>query len=374
MVVGSRFNKWPTEQSKLFTGKPADYIDAWRYRGYCFLYVLTFFVISAVIFSFPEFLRFLPGGDEAQLSLSYTLCALIVVSALAQENISAYEEQWRKQLHDWARIPRYVEEISREIILGDNFMPTEVYLSALRKSLRREDHSLSRWLDLIPQIETEKANHSIDWYFLKCASLLLITQDTRSGPSADNLKAKATRIEELAYLIPLADPNEKEFASYRAELEDMSRYFIESICKYLIKKYPRPDEQFSAFKNLGFMIRQHDTTEVSIRDAIIWCSLGVVFVSVASVIALQSILDARSQIEFLTMERFIGWTLGNTGCFMIAIFVGLLVKKISARNLKAGINVYLSAFFLSTLASFLFFQFASDLNTATSGKITIKIK
>ena len=130
VVVGSRFNKWPAAQSKLFTGKPSEYIDSWRYWGFCFLYILTFFVISAVLYSFPEFLRFIPGAEEEQLSLSYTLCALIVVSALAHQSISSYDEQWRKQLHEWARIPRNVEEVSREIILSDSYMPTDTYLAA----------------------------------------------------------------------------------------------------------------------------------------------------------------------------------------------------------------------------------------------------
>jgi hypothetical protein len=366
VVVGSRFNKWPAEQSKLFDGKPADYIDTARYRGFCFLYILTFFIISAVLYSFPEFLRFVPGWEDQQLRMSYTMCALIVVSALAQQNISTYDEQWRRQLHEWARIPGHVEEVSREIMLSDSYLPTESYLSALRQDLQREDQSLSYWINVISDIETEKEHHSIDWCFLKCASLMLIIRDTNCGPSADHFAAKARRIEELARLVPLTGSDEKEFAAYKRELEDLSRYFIESICKYLIKKYPRADEQFSAFKNLGFSIRQHDSAEVSIRDAIIWCSLGVVFVSVCSVTALLMILDARSEIEFLTQDRFILWTLGNIECFMIAIFVGILVKKMSARKAKTGMNVYVSAFFLATLASFIFFQFAQDLNTQSS--------
>ena len=362
VVVGSRFDKWPAEQSRLFTGKPSDYIDSWRYLGFCFLYILTFFVISAVLYSFPEFLRFLPGAEDEQLSLSYTLCALIVVSALAHQSISAYDEQWRQQLHEWARIPRYVEEVSREIILSDSFMPTDTYLAALRKNLHREDGSMSRWLDAIAQIEIEKVNHSIDWYFLKCVSLMLIIQDIRIGPSAYHLKEKETRLEELARLIPSAEAGDQEAIAYQKELESMSRYFIECICKYLIKKYPRADAQFCAFKNLGFKIRQHDTADVSIREAIVWCTLGVVLVSVASVTALLFILDDRSAVDFLTMERFVGWSLGNIECFLIAILVGLLVKKMSAGKARVSVNGYVFAFFLSTLASFMFFQFAQDLN------------
>lgn len=362
VVVGSRFNKWPAAQSKLFTGKPSEYIDSWRYWGFCFLYILTFFVISAVLYSFPEFLRFIPGAEEEQLSLSYTLCALIVVSALAHQSISSYDEQWRKQLHEWARIPRNVEEVSREIILSDSYMPTDTYLAALRKSLHSEDGSMTRWLDAIAQIEIEKVNHSIDWYFLKCFSLMLIIRDIRIGPSAYNLTGKETRIEELARLIPLAEAGDKEFMAYKKELETMSRYFIECICKYLIKKYPRADVQFCAFKNLGFKIRQHDTAEVSIREAIVWCALGVAFVSVVSVTSLLFILDERSERDFLTMERFIGWSLGNIECFLIAILVGLLVKKMSAGKARVSLNGYVFAFFLSTLASFIFFQFAQDLN------------
>lgn len=365
-VVGSRFNKWPVEQAKLFSGRPSDYIDSWRYRAFCFLYILTFFVISAVLFSFPEFLRFLPGADEEQISLSYTLCALIVVSALAHQSISSYDEQWRKQLHEWARIPRHVEEVSRDIILCDSYMPTDTYRASLKKSLHREDGSMSRWLDAIEEIEIEKVNHSIDWYFLKCASLLLIIRDIRIGPSAYNLKEKETRIEELAKLIPASEPGDKEYMAYKKELETMSRYFIECICKYLIKKYPRDDAQFSAFKNLGFKIKQQDSSDVSIREAIIWCILGVAFVSVVSVTALLVILDERSTRDFLTMERFVGWTLGNIECFLIAMLVGLMVKKMSAGKARVSLNGYIFAFLLSTLASFMFFQFAQDLNRQSS--------
>jgi hypothetical protein len=362
VLAGSRFNKWPAEQSALFDGQPADYIDVWRYRGFCLLYILTFFVITAILFSFPELLRFLPGTEEQQLPLSYTLCALIVVSALAHQGVSSYDETWRKQLHDWARIPRRVDEMCREIVMTDCFMPPDAYLQLLQQNLHRDDDPVSRWRGAVSLIEVEKQTHSIDWYFLKCATLKMIVEEVGIVPSADNHKSKSARIDELARLIPLASAFSKEMAGYQKELEDMSRFFIECVCKYLIKKYPGAEAQFSAFKNLGFHIRQYDVPDIHIREAIAWCLLGVVFVSVSSVIALLLILDAYSPINFMTVERFVGWSLGSIECFMIAILVGFLVRKLSVRKAQTGSYVYLSAFFLSTLASLIFFQFAQDLN------------
>lgn len=361
VVVGSRFNKWPTEQSRLFTGKPSDYIDDLRYRGFCLVYVFTFFVVTAVLFSFPEFLRFLPGVEGQDITLTYTMCSILVVSALAQQKISAYDEQWRQKLHEWARIPKTVEEVSRKIIYSNNYLPTNSYLQQLQKNLQREDDSLQRWVVAIENIKKEKDNHSIDWYYVKCACLSLVARDICSGPSAENLKAKTTRIEELGRLIPFASPSEKEFNSYKNELEDMSRYFIECLCKYLIKKYPRSDEQYSAFKNFGFIINQSDSTDVSVKDAIVWCVFGVILISVCSVISLLSILDARSPMDFLTTDRFVSWSLGSSVSFIIAIFVGLLVKKMPSRKLRNGIYTYLITLLLATLASFIYFQVVRSL-------------
>jgi hypothetical protein len=362
VVVGSRFNKWPAEQSKLFTGKPSDYIDDLRYRGFCLVYILTFFVITVVLYSFPEFLKFFPGAEDQDITLTYTMCSILVVSVLAQQKISAYDEQWRQKLHEWARIPLSVEEVSRGIILSDNFMPTKGYLLALQKDMQRADNSLQRWIAAINNIDEEKANHSIDWSYLKCACLSLIARDICNGPSADDLKAKKVRIEELGRLIPFASPSEKEFDLYKNELEDMSRYFVECLCKYLIKKYPRNDEQYSAFKNFGFVISQRDSTEVSVRDAIVWCVFGVILISVCSVVLLLTILDVRSSVDFLTPDRFFTWSIGGSVAFIIAIFVGLLVKKMPSRRLRNGIYTYLITLLLATLASFIYFQVARSLS------------
>ncbi len=362
VVVGSRFNTWPSERSRLFDGKPADYIDAGRYRGFCFLYILTFFVISAVLYSFPEFLKLIPGMEADFVPVSYTMCAILVVSLLAQHNLAAYDEKWRKQLHEWARIPRYVEEISSEILLQDLYTPVEEYRAQLKKELLRDDPAYASWEQVIARIEIEKANHTIEWSYLKCASLMLILRDICGSQFSESIKMKASRIEELRRLVSLTKPADKQYMSYKTELEEMSRYFIENICKYLIKKYPRMDLQYSAFKNLGFTIRQHDNANVSVRDAIILCSMGVAAVSVLSVVMLLLILDARSDREFWTLEKFFGWSLGSIECLMIAIFVGLLVKRMSSSTGRIGISKYLMVFLFSTLASFVFFQFAQDLN------------
>ncbi|MDX1694751.1 MAG: PilZ domain-containing protein [Ketobacteraceae bacterium] len=373
IVIGSRFNRWPTGQSALFTGKPADYIDATRYRGYCLLYILTFFILTLALYSSPELLTLLPVSEEFKDAVlnnkSYTVCSVIVIAALAQQKIAAYDEQWRQQLHQWARIPRAVEEIMQSISQSDNFMLTAGYRNRIKQNLvRGEDGSLwgsprnPYWLEVIDNLEEEKRQRSINWYYIKCVALFMIVEDICKGLSVDDLRLKENRLMELGRVIQLSDQDERETLEQKEELDKLSVHFLVNICKHLVKKYPRKDEQYTAFKNLGFMISHHDYAEVSVKDAVIWCLLVVLFVSVVSVFAILSVLDATIPGEFVTAERFLRWGSGSFVSFCVAIFVGMMMKKLPARSGPPRMYLFFLTVLISTLATFIYFQIVSDLS------------
>ena len=373
LIIGSRFNRWPTGQSALFTGKPSDYIDALRYRGYCFIYVFTFFILTLALYSSPELLTLLPVSEEFSKVVlennSYTVCSVLVIAALAQQRISAYDEQWRQQLHQWARIPRAVEDIMQSISQSDNFMPPERYRQRIRQNLvRGEDGSLwgsprnPYWLAVIENLDDEKKHRTINWYYIKCVTLFMIVEDICKGLSMDDMRLKENRLMELGRVIQLSDHGEQETLAQKEELDKLSVHFLVNICKHLVKKYPRKDEQFTAFKNLGFVISHHDYTEVSVKDAVAWCLLVIFFVSVLSVTALLAVLDATIPADFMTMDRLVRWSTGSFVAFGVAVFVGMLMKKLPSRSASPGIFMYLLTVLVATLASFIYFQIVSDLS------------
>lgn len=373
LVIGSRFNRWPTGQSALFTGKPSDYIDAMRYRGYCLIYVFTYFILTLALYSSPELLTLIPISEEFKNAVlennSYIVCSVIVIAALAQQKLSTYDEQWRQQLHQWARIPRAVEDIMQSISQSDNFMPPERYQQRIRQNLvRGEDGSLwgsprnPYWLEIIENIEEEKRHRTINWYYIKCATLFMIVEDVCKGLSLDDMRLKENRLMELGRVIQLSDHNDKEVLAQKEELDKLSVHFLVNICKYLVKKYPKKEEQYTSFKNLGFVINHHDYTEVSIKDAVIWCLAVVLLVSGLSTFALIGVIDATIPINFMTMDRILSWATGSFVAFGVAIFVGMLMKKLPSRSGPPGTYTYLLTVFVATLASFIYFQIVSDLS------------
>ncbi|UZE94541.1 PilZ domain-containing protein [Alkalimarinus alittae] len=371
VVVGTRFNKWPAEQSKLFTGSPSDYIDGPRFKGYCLIYILTFFVLTLIVRNSPQLLDILKVVLDTQATQvpqsngiathSYLIISIAVFIISTLPMVSPYDEQWRKKLHVWARIPQSVKEITRGIIRSNAFMPTPRILSELKREITRSEQQ-SRFALSIENLDQEKAARSIDWYYIQCASLLLIVKELCLDLTVNDLKTKGIRIEELGRIITSPSFNENEFNKYKHELEELSLYFVECICKHVIKKYPRKDAQYTAFKNLGFVISQHDSSEIRIKDAISLCFIGVILISISSVAALLLILDFyQPERQYLDVAKFVSWTTGSIISFSIAIFVGIVIKKMPSADVKVGMFTYFIALLFATLASFVFFVIVRDL-------------
>lgn len=373
VVFSSRFNKWPSGQHALFTGKPSDYIDSTRYRGFCFVYLLTYFILTLALYSSPELLTLLPVSDEFRSAIinnkTYTVACVLVVACLAQQKISVYDEQWRQQLHQWARIPRAVEEILQVLSQSDNFMPTKRYQNQIKRSLvKGEDGSLwgspnnPYWLDVINNLDEEKRQRTINWYYIRCVSLFLIVEDICKGLSLEDLRLRENRLMELGRVIQLSQPGEREARSQKEELDTLALQFLVCICKHIVKKYPKKEAQYTAFRNLGFVMSRSDYTEVNVKDAVIWCLFVVTFVSFTSVYGLLAILDDSTAIEFLTLDRLARWGIGSVVAFSTAIFVAMIVKKLPSRSTRVGPATYLVTMLFATLVSFVYFQIVSDLS------------
>ena len=372
VIIGARFNLWTQDRTAEFSGKPSDYIDRYRYLFYYGIYVLTFVVSVAIFYNFPEIFGLLSADTatsewrdalaEVFGKQSITVYSLVLVTILSDSRVGKYDELWRSRLHEWARIPRALLELKTSIIRDDSYSPSKKYLSRAMKELQIEADNSSRkeslrdyWVSLIENWKEQKENRTINWAYIKCLCLSQIVRDTCAKVPNQDLLLRDGRIRDLGKIIPFLDSNDGDTQEHKQELDTLSEYFVECICKHLIKKYPSTQSQYTAFKHLGFDINFHDATDMRIGEAIGFCLVSVFLISSLSVTTLLILLHR------LELETLVSWSLGSFICFCISIFVGIVVQKIfAARQLEPGLPVYVATLMVATLGSFMYFQIVSD--------------
>ncbi len=378
VIIGARFNLWTQDRKGIFSGKPSDYIDRFRYLFYYGIYVLTFVVTVAIVYNFPEIFGLLSqdaATSEWRDALaavfgkqSITVYSLLLVTILSDNRVSKYDELWRSRLHEWARIPRALLDVKNSIIREDSYSPGKKYLNRAMKELQIDADNSSRkealrdyWVELIEHWQEQKEKRSINWSYIKCLCLLHVVRDTCSKIPNQDLQLRESRLRDLGKIIPFLDTNDGDISEHKQELDSLSEYFIECICKHLIKKYPSNQSQYNAFKNLGFSISFHDATDMRIGEAVGFCLVGVFLISAFSVGALLILID------HFELDTLVRWSLGSFICFCISIFVGIVVQKIfAARQLEPGFPVYVATLLVATLGAFIYFQIVSD---ATSNSL-----
>lgn len=375
-IIAPRFNSWTQDTRTRFTGTPSEYIDEYRYVFYCGIYISSFVVLIAILYNFPGLVKVIAstvGGEVTKNPLenilgkqSFTVMALLVATLLNHHKVNHFDELWRNRLHEWARIPKAVEEIKNQIIRNEAFLPSRKYLAIAKKELQREAGNSSRmqeltdyWVQYFDHWEEHQEQHTMNWYYTKCLCLLLVVRDTCGKYSDADLQVKEGRLKDLGKIIPFLESDDADVKEQQTELELLSNHFIECICKHLIKKYPTPEGQYNAFKNLGFNISYRDSAEVQISEAIIYCIIGVLLVSVVSAaVSLPIIKGAKYQ---LAMKDLIQWSAGGFISLSISIFVGMIVQKVFvAHHGEATVPVYVITLFIATLGSFIYFHIVSD--------------
>ena len=376
LLIGSRFNEWPQTQGYPQNDKPSDYIDRVRYCGFCFVYIFIAYVLTFVLFTTPEITKLLPEGWEisdpvgAANSMPLLSCAIIVTALLAQPKINRIDNLLRMRLHEWARIPRAVEDLKQNILQSNCYTPTEDYISYAKNEIYRYDgavlqdnQALNIWISKLNEIAKVKHSHSIEWCYLKCLCLYMVVKDISPSLTANDIKSYDARLTELRKIIQLSNETNIKALQLREELETIADNFLTSICKYIVKKHPNAAEQYRAFRHYGFNLAHNDCTQMSIRDAIVACLLIVITVSCLTSFMTISLLQHHNPTRFSVMEQFPRWTLGAIVSFSIAITLGTLVTKSAFQKNRIGTFLYGLTFIGSTFACFIFFHITGEFNS-----------
>ena len=365
-IIGPRFNSWGLDSKAMFSGKPSEYIDTYRYLYYCGIYLLTYIVLAVVVHNFPELLALLPStGIKSELTGnlkeifgqgSYTISFLLITMLLNNSKVSFYEERWRNILHAWARIPKSVEEIKDAIIQEDSFSPSEKYISQAINEIKREAESSAHgetlseyWQQSIQNWSQEKENKTVNWSLIKCLFLILIVRDLRGLYGDADLQLKVERVRDLGKIIPFLSGDNSSDNTQKQELNALSSLLIECICKHIVKKYPSKQAQYTTFKNLGFNVSYHDAAETRISEAISYSILGVLLINGLTTGLLVTILDRT--------DDFPKWAFGGFVAICISMFVGIFAQKINAsRQMEASLPVYALTLIVSTIAALIYFN------------------
>ncbi len=385
--IGPRFNCWTQDMRTLFSGKPKEYIDGYRYFFYCGIYISSFAVLIVILYNFPELVKVAAdqlGVDFKSLGdtfgkQGFAFMSLLVMALLNHNKVNHFDELWRNRLHEWARIPKAVDEIKNHIIRTEGFSPSSKYLAIAVNELQREAENTSHkqvlndyWLKAIDQWQEHKKQNTIKWHYTKCLCLLLVVRDTCGKYSDADLQLKESRIKDLGKIIPLMADDNPDARAQRSELESLSNYFIECICKHLIKKYPSPQGQYNALNNLGFNISYRDSAEAEIIEAIVYCIIGVLLVSVLSTAVVLPIIKGKNAMAI----DLIQWSAGSFFSLCISIFVGMMVQKVFVTNqVEANLPIYVITLILATVGSFFYFHIVAeaDANPKLLGKFFLAL-
>lgn len=367
-AVAPRFNSWPAQQAKLFVGKPSDYIDAARFQGFRAVYIFTFIVMALAIQNTPQLIGLIIGGaakvsEDAGLVQYLTVCGLFAFAILQVPAIAKCDDQWRQVLHEWARIPRLVQELKQNILHADNFTPTEGCLLSVAQQLNRyQDEALrSYWHKALAVLPSEKLDGTLNWHYLKCLCLMVIVRDACQSLLISSWNDKVNRLDELGRIVYSSASDSSKTGALKDELQSTAEFFTECICKCLIKKFHRQDQRYDAFKNLGFHIGQQDVADIRLGDATLWCLVALALVVALSNLLVLNIIDRFSNAGFFSFEKLATWTLAGWASFVIAVSVGVVFKLAASRTGYRGPAVYLSAVFVATATALFYLGLAHGL-------------
>ncbi len=392
-IFGSRFNHWPETEAAALSGSPRDYISRFRYYCFCLVYMATYAVAALVLKNFPQLLALLPDSvleplglvstaDSANASTMGSMLAFyfpyVLICAIAVTNwkpIRGHDERWRAILHDWARIPRDVEELILSVSTYTSFFPVAGFKPQLEAKLVTQNgtqlggQTLHQfWLSQYDEMESLRSDNSVNWLYLKAVCLAILVRNVCSELRLKDIGNQEDRLQELGAILPFKAADAPEVKAYSAELESMSAYFVEGLCKHLVRKYSDREDQFSALRNMGFKVDRVDIVDPKIKEAVVWCLIAVFAISCSYVSSLLYVIDQVRPVDYFTFARFVQWESASFVCFSIAILVGFFMKSVPKGTGTSSVLLYFSTLLVSMLGSYIYFRIAQDLGQSSMGK------
>ena len=377
ILIGQRFNQWPEPKQHLLSGKPSDYIDPFRYFTFYAIYISTFFLIALAVYNLK-----LPLAEdlkqnsalsqllEALGSQSWTVAALYLLAFINEKHVEKWDASWRNRLQIWARIPKAVLDMKSGLLFAEkNLTPTKERLEDLRSVLQKWGME-AHWEPKLDQWEKERQSTSVAWQYIKAIYALRICKEYRvTALSANDIKTYEKRLKDIGYLIPRLETEDEGVGAQSEELNEIYAYCVESLTKYIIKKYPAKKSQRDALWNLGFSSRLSEVPKIKILIASICCVLCIAIVCVITIAAYLALLDAygrpfRGTEDWFTPEKWWGWVAGSIVSYALAIYVAIIIEKTkTTKDVLPRFMRYIFTVFLSTLLSLSFFHFTrSDPN------------
>jgi len=309
-LIGQRFNQWPGAQQALLSGKPSDYIDPFRYYAFYLLYVCTFLVVGMAIYNLqlavPESLKSSKVFEAIVKQLgnqSYTIVALYLLAMVNEKHVEQWDALWRNHLQVWARIPKAVEEVKDNILFSeDSLAPTPERLEDLRKEMKRLQVE-AYWEPIIDHWQGEREKASLEWHYLKALYTLRICKRLRvESLHVDDVDRHENRLHDLARVMPKLDPQNEDVKTYAEELNKLYGYFVESLCKHVIKKNPSKNIQCEALQNLGFQLSFQVVSEIKTIGMAFDCLLCLSLICVITIFG------------YLAIRDWVGMTCGDGAC------------------------------------------------------------
>lgn len=368
-LIGERFNNWPIPEQALFSGKPIDYIDPLRYNTFYIVYVCTYLTIYIAFFNLgfvvpkemiPKVFHQITDKLGNQ---SFTLPALYLFVLLNEKHVGKWDAVWRNRLQQWARITKAVDDIKDSLLTKkDALTPIQQRLDSLQKDMKKLGVG-AYWDSVIDKWQHEYNESSLNWHYLKAIYTLNICKELRTlDLIPEDIYRYEKRLHDLARVFPKLDPDNEDISDYVKEINKLFAYFIEGLCKHVVRKNPSKIAQRDFLGNLGFNIQFDDTLEVQIIGVAFKCVVGLMIGCFITILAYMFVMDLAG-IEFLAAEkkwlttpRLIKWTFASVISYSIAIFVSVIIEKSATKKVLPDAITYMTAFLLSSFYSLTFFH------------------
>ena len=62
-IIAPRFNSWTHNVQHMFSGRPSEYIDKYRYLFYLASYLSTYIILAIALHNFPQLLQIIDVAD-----------------------------------------------------------------------------------------------------------------------------------------------------------------------------------------------------------------------------------------------------------------------------------------------------------------------
>lgn len=376
ILIGSRFNQWPSQTQPQLSGMPSDYIDPFRYWSFYAVYISSFLVVALAIYNLqlamPEQIKTNESLNQILNKLgsnSWTMSALYLLALVNEKHVKEWESKWRNRLQIWARIPKAVLDMKSSILFSEECLtPTRSRRDDLHSEMKRKNME-DYWGPRIDAWKEEREQGSLAWLYLKAIYTLRICKQLRvTTLSAVDITLYEKRLHDLGFILSKFDADDENLRSYAEELNELFGYCMESLTKHLIKKNPSKHSQHDALRNLGFRVRFSDVTEIKIVGVAASCLLCISMVCVATIFLYLNLLDwvaqpFRDGQLWFSWDRLFMWSRGSIFSYGMAIFIAIIIDR--SRNMEESqpkAITYFTALLFSTLVSLSFFHFTAAIH------------